>query len=409
MVVEVVLAGPAGGRVDVLVTIEGAVVPAVELAVVPPSAADPVEPWPPQPSDHTSTIITATRAATHSRGRMLASVLTPPAYLRETAAILRHDALMPEIPDIEAYIAALRLRVDGDRLLGVRVRSPFFLRTVEPPLATAAGRRVVGVRRMGKRIVVELEARSADRPDAGEPLFLVLHLMIAGRLHWRPAGAGIPKGAGLAALDFEGGTLLVTEAGTTRRASLRVLEGRQALAEADPGGVEVLACDAAGFAAALRRENHTLKRALTDPHIVSGIGNAYSDEILHRAGLSPLRQTRTLADDDIARLHEAAVAVLREWTQRLLAEAGEGFPEKVTAFRTEMAVHGKFGTPCPVCGSSIQRIVYAENECDYCPQCQTGGRVLADRALSRLLRDDWQRVAGERIRPPGADDRVPED
>jgi formamidopyrimidine-DNA glycosylase len=322
---------------------------------------------------------------------------------------------MPEIPDIEAYIAALRPRLLGCPLLGVRLANPFFLRTVEPSLTALADGGVTSVQRLGKRIVIEVvppaHARSATGghdssagQGTGVSYFLVLHLMIAGRLHWKTAGAAIPKGAGLAAFDFERGSLIVTEAGKKRRASLHVVRGLEALAALDPGGLEVLESSPADFGAALQRENHTLKRALTDPHILSGIGNAYSDEILHRARLSPFKKSQALEADELARLHEAAVAVLREWTERLRAEAREVFPEKVTAFRPGMAVHGRFGAPCPVCGATVQRIVYAENECDYCPLCQTEGRILADRSLSRLLRDDWPRVAGDRARTPTADE-----
>jgi formamidopyrimidine-DNA glycosylase len=305
---------------------------------------------------------------------------------------------MPELPDIEAYLEALRPRVLGHSLLGVRLASPFLLRTVDPPLGALAGRRVGGITRLGKRIVFELGS-AADSP----PLLLVLHLMVAGRLHWKPPGAAIPRGSGVAAFDFATGTLILTEAGKKHRASLHVLEGRETLAVMDPGGLEVLGSSPAAFGEALRRENHTLKRALTDPAIVSGIGNAYSDEILHRARLSPFKQTRALDESEIRRLHEAAVAVLSEWTERLRAAAREMFPEKVTAFRPDMAVHGRFGAPCPVCGTAIRRIVYSENECDYCPVCQTEGRILADRSLSRLLRDDWPRNVEEMIRPPGAE------
>lgn len=297
---------------------------------------------------------------------------------------------MPEIPDIEAYIEALRSRVVGGRLLGVRLASPFLLRTVEPPLQALENGTVDSVERLAKRIVFEVSpAAERGRPAPAEPLFVVLHLMIAGRLHWKVAGAPVPKGAGLVAFDFEDGCLIVTEAGEKRRASLRVVRGREELAALDPGGLEVAGSTMAGFAEMLRRENHTLKRALTDPHIVSGIGNAYSDEM--------------------RRLHEAATAVLSEWTERLRTEARQTFPEKVTAFRPDMAVHGRFGMPCPVCGAKVQRIVYAQNECDYCPVCQTGGRVLDDRSLSRLLRGDWQRVAQARMRPPTADESDPGD
>ena len=317
---------------------------------------------------------------------------------------------MPEIPDIEAYIEALRSRVVGGRLLGVRLASPFLLRTVEPPLQALENGTVDSVERLAKRIVFEVSpAAERGRPAPAEPLFVVLHLMIAGRLHWKVAGAPVPKGAGLVAFDFEDGCLIVTEAGKKRRASLRVVRGREELAALDPGGLEVAGSTMAGFAEMLRRENHTLKRALTDPHIVSGIGNAYSDEILHRARLSPFKTTRALSEEEMRRLHEAATAVLSEWTERLRTEARQTFPEKVTAFRPDMAVHGRFGMPCPVCGAKVQRIVYAQNECDYCPVCQTGGRVLDDRSLSRLLRGDWQRVAQARMRPPTADESDPGD
>ncbi len=285
----------------------------------------------------------------------------------------------------------------GERLLGVRLASPFLLRTVDPPLAAALGGTVTGVERLGKRLVLEIAG--AARRDAvagdGDPYFLVLHLMIAGRLHWKTAGAPVPKGGGLAAFDFTRGTLILTEAGKKRRASLRVVRGREALAALDPGGIEVSGSTLERFAGALRRENHTLKRALTDPKIVSGIGNAFSDEILHRAKLSPFKHTRVLDSDEMRRLHDSAVSMLGEWTERLRARAREEFPTKVTAFRTEMAVHGRFGKPCPVCATTVRRIVYADNECDYCPVCQTEGRLLADRSLSRLLKDDWPRTVDE--------------
>jgi formamidopyrimidine-DNA glycosylase len=292
---------------------------------------------------------------------------------------------MPELPDVVVYLECLRPRVVGEVLHKVRLISPFLLRSVEPPLARAEGRTVRGLRRLGKRLVFDL----------GEELFLVLHLMIAGRLHWKAPGAKPPGRIGLAAFDFAGGTLLLTEAGTKRRASLHVVRGEGPLAAHQPGGLEVLEADLAVFRAALLRENHTLKRALTDPRLFSGIGNAYSDEILHRARLSPLTWTRRLSDDESARLFDAARATLREWLERLRAEAGDGFPEKVTAFRAGMAVHGRFRQPCPVCGGTVQRIVHAENETNYCPRCQTGGKVLADRSLSRLLKDDWPRSAEE--------------
>ena len=292
---------------------------------------------------------------------------------------------MPELPDVVVYLECLAPRIAGQPLERVRLRSPFFLRSVEAPVAAAEGRRVTGLSRLGKRLVIGLERE----------LYLVLHLMIAGRLHWRPPRGRIPARRGIAALDFPPGTLLVTEAGTRKRASLHLVEGAQALAALDPGGVEVLEADLPRFRTALVRENHTLKRALTDPRLLSGIGNAYSDEILHRARLSPVRLTRQLNDDEMARLHAAAQATLREWTARLRAEAGDGFPEKVTAFRDGMAVHGRFGQPCPDCGAPVQRIVYAESECNYCVQCQTGGKLLADRSLSRLLRGDWPRTLEE--------------
>ena len=313
---------------------------------------------------------------------------------------------MPELPDIEAYAEALRLRVVGQTLLGIRLQNPFLLRTVEPPLDALLGGTVKAVSRLGKRLVFEI---ASARPDA--PYFLVLHLMIAGRLQWRakpsPPGEGAPastrssgapsaaapRGNVLAAFEFSSGTLFVTEAGTKRRASLHLVQGREALAALDPGGLEVSGSTQAKFAEALRQENRTLKRALTDPRVLSGIGNAYSDEILHRARLSPLKLTGSSSDEEIARLHQATIVVLAEWTERLTADAREKFPEKVTAFRPGMAVHGKFGSRCPVCGGAVQRIVYADNECDYCPGCQTGGRVLADRSLSRLLKDDWPRGA----------------
>lgn len=292
---------------------------------------------------------------------------------------------MPELPDLEVYLDALEPRILGEKLLGVRLASPFLLRSVEPPLDAARGRRVVDVGRLGKRIVIGLE----------EELFLVLHLMIAGRLRWRPADAVIPKRSGLAAFDFTSGALLLTEAGSKKRASLHLVHGEEALAAHDPGGIDVLSADLGRFVAVLDRENHTLKRALTDPRLFSGIGNAYSDEILHRAALSPFKQTHRLSADEKERLHRAVREVLTEWTERLRAEAGDGFPEKVTAFRPQMAVHGKHSEPCPVCGAPVQRLVYAQNEANYCPGCQTDGRILADRALSRLLKADWPRTLEE--------------
>ena len=292
---------------------------------------------------------------------------------------------MPELPDISAYREALALRVEGTKLEHVRLASPFLLRTVEPALGECEGQRVLGVRRLGKRIVIALE---------GE-LFLVLHLMIAGRLRWLERGAKLPGKLGLAAFDFERGTLVLTEAGTKRRASLHVVRGERSLAAHDRGGIEVFECTRDEFEAALARENHTLKRALTDPRLFSGIGNAYSDEILHRARLSPLQWTSRLDADEHARLFEATRSVLGEWVAKFVGEARARWPEKVTAFRAEMAVHGKFGQPCPVCSEKVQRIVYAANECNYCARCQTQGRLLADRALSKLLHGDWPRTLEE--------------
>lgn len=292
---------------------------------------------------------------------------------------------MPELPDIVAYVHAVDRRVRGQVLERVRIVNPFLLRSVSPPVSAFEGHVVCEVRRMGKRIVLCFD----------EERWLVLHLMIAGRLRWEKPGAPIRKKLGLAAFDFSSGTIVVTEAGSRRRAWLRAAQGTEALRALDPGGLEPLEATCAAFEAALRRENHTLKRALTDPRLLSGIGNAYSDEILHRAKLSPFRQTRQLDAAEVARLFDATKAVLGEWSERLLAEAAIAFPEKVTAFRPEMAVHGKFGQPCPVCQTIVQRIVYAENECNYCPDCQTGGRLLADRALSRLLREDWPRSLDE--------------
>jgi formamidopyrimidine-DNA glycosylase len=292
---------------------------------------------------------------------------------------------MPELPDIVVYVEHLERRLAGAVFTGARIRSPNLLRSAVPPLEAAAGRRVTGVRRMGKRIVLGLEGGFA----------LVLHLMIAGRLRWREPGAKPPGKIGLAALDFTTGTLLVTEASTRQRASLHLVEGTEALRALDPGGLEVLEADLAAFRAALRREDHTLKRALTDPGLFSGIGNAYSDEILHRARLSPLQRTPRLADAEIERLFAAVRSTLTEWTARLRRESADAFPKKVTAFREGMAVHGRWRQPCPECGAPVQRIVYAGNETNYCARCQTGGRLLADRALSRLLKDDWPRTLEE--------------
>jgi formamidopyrimidine-DNA glycosylase len=291
---------------------------------------------------------------------------------------------MPELPDILVYLDCLAPRVMGRVVERVEVESPFVLRSVEPPLAAAGGRRVVRLGRIGKRIAIGLE---------GE-LHLVIHLMIAGRLRWRPPGKR-PPGTVLAAMHLAEGSLFLTEAGSTRRASLHLVRGDDALRAFDRGGLDVLAASTEAFAERMRSENHTLKRALTDPRLLDGIGNAYSDEILHRARLSPLAHTRRLTDEEMARLREAARATLAEWTARLRAEAGDGFPERVTAFRDGMAVHGRYRLPCPACGAPVQRIRYADNETNYCARCQTGGRLLADRALSRLLREDWPRSLEE--------------
>jgi formamidopyrimidine-DNA glycosylase len=292
---------------------------------------------------------------------------------------------MPELPDIAVYLDCLGPRVLGQPLERLLVRNPFVLRSVSPAPAELAGARVVSLRRMGKRIVFGLEGER----------FVVIHLMIAGRLRWRPAGSKPPGKLALAALEFPTGVLLLTEAGSTRRASLHLVSGEEALLAFDRGGLEVLEADRDAFAERLAAENHTLKRALTDPRIFSGIGNAYSDEILHRARLSPLALTRKLDAGAIDRLFAAAQSTLREWTARLRTEVGAGFPDKVTAFREGMAVHGRYGQPCPDCGTPVQRIRYAANETDYCARCQTGGRLLADRALSRILRDDWPRSIDE--------------
>ena len=289
---------------------------------------------------------------------------------------------MPELPDVQVYLEALERKVGGQPLEKVVVASPFVLRSYDPPLTAVFGRTVAGTRRIGKRIVLDL----------GEALFLVIHLMIAGRLHWRGAGEKRKPQGVLATFEFPNGKLYFTEAGTRKRASLMVVRGEDALRKLDPGGIEPLAATFEEFSAALARENHTLKRSLTDPHLFSGIGNAYSDEILHAARLSPLKQTRQLSEDEARRLWKATRETLASWTDILRAEAAQGFPEKVTAFRGGMAVHGRYKRPCPVCGSPVQRIVYAENECNYCATCQTGGKLLADRSLSRLLRDDWPKT-----------------
>jgi formamidopyrimidine-DNA glycosylase len=294
---------------------------------------------------------------------------------------------LPELPDVVVYCEALTRHVVGHSLDRVHLRSPFVLRSVDPPLEAVQGAVVRGVRRIGKRLVLEFDAQ----------LFLVVHLMIAGRLRWRPQGAkpGIGAKAILATLEFPHGNLLFTEVSSKKRASLRLVRGERPLADLDPGGVEPLDASLESFREALTRANHTLKRALTDPHLFSGIGNAYSDEILHAARLSPLKLTRSLEDGEILRLHDATRSTLTLWIDRLRDESGDGFPEKVTAFHDRMAVHGRFHKPCPVCASPVQRIVYAENECNYCATCQTGGRLLADRSLSRLLRDDWPRSIDE--------------
>jgi formamidopyrimidine-DNA glycosylase len=292
---------------------------------------------------------------------------------------------MPELPDVEAYLEALRRMAVGHVLERIRIASPIILRTVDPPIRAVEGKRILGVRRIGKRIVFELDA----------DLFLVVHLMIAGRFHRREKGARVPARVGHAALDLDHATLMLTEASPTKRASLHLVRGAAALEQFARGGIEPFEADLGAFREALTRESHTLKRALTDPTLFSGIGNAYSDEILHRAKLPPTKLTRTLTEDEVVRIHDAMREVLTEWTDRLVAEARTAFPEKVTAFRPEFAVHGKFRQPCPVCGSPVQRIVHAENEANYCATCQTGGKLLADRALSKLLREDWPRTLEE--------------
>jgi formamidopyrimidine-DNA glycosylase len=286
---------------------------------------------------------------------------------------------LPELPDVAVYIESLERRILGARLLEVRLLNPFLLRTAVPPIASAEGKKVLGLRRLGKRIVLELEG----------DLFLVIHLMIAGRLQWDS------KRKGLAVLEFDRGKLTLTEAGTKRRASLHLVQGEAALKALDPGGIDIFDAPLRTFAERLTKENRTVKRVLTDPHLFSGIGNAYSDEILHRAKLSPFAMTSQLSEEEIQRLHEAAKETLKQWTERLRHQTGAGFPEKVTAFREEMAVHGRYGKPCPVCGAPVQRIVYAENETNYCARCQTGGKILADRALSRLLKASWPRNIDE--------------
>jgi formamidopyrimidine-DNA glycosylase len=292
---------------------------------------------------------------------------------------------MPELPDIVVYIEALERRILGHPLEGVRLGSPFVLRTVAPPFAAFKGKAVRRLGRLGKRIVLSFD----------DDLHLVIHLMIAGRLHWRERGTALARKYGLAALDFPVGTLLLTEAGSKKRAAVHTLCGSEGFARHDPGGLEVLESNIGQFEAALRKENHTLKRALTDPHLFSGIGNAYSDEILHRAKLSPIEMTKAITSDEVERLFDAVRSTLTEWIERLRAEAGDRFPENVTAFRPGMAVHGRYNLPCPMCGAPVQRIVHADNETNYCPRCQTGGRLLADRSLSRLLKADWPRTLEE--------------
>ena len=292
---------------------------------------------------------------------------------------------MPELPDVTVYIDTLRPRILGREIIAARVLNPFVLRTVTPPLSGAAGRRVRSISRLGKRIVIGAE----------DGLYIVIHLMIAGRLRWREGGKTIGGKLAQAAFDFERGTLYLTEAGSKRRASIHVVQGADALAQFDRGGLEVLDADVGDFAARLRSENHTLKRSLTDPRLFSGIGNSYSDEILHRAKMSPLTLTSKLTDEQIVELFDATKATLIDWTDRLRAEVGDGFPEKVTAFREGMAVHGRYKLPCPVCGTPVQRIRYADNETNYCARCQTNGRLLADRAMSRLLKQDWPRSIDE--------------
>lgn len=292
---------------------------------------------------------------------------------------------MPELPDVTIYLEALQSRLTGQRLRKVRLGSPFVLRTVEPAPGDLEGKKVVALHRLGKRIALEFE----------DHLYLIIHLMIAGRFKWLPPGAKLPGKVGLAAFDFDTGTLLLTEAGSKKRASIHVVRSEEAMRAHDRGGLEPLTMSSTEFRQALTRERHTLKRALTDPHTFSGIGNAYSDEILHRARLSPVQMTTNLSPEEIDRLYRATQSVLTEWIVRLRTETGERFPEKVTAFRKEMAVHGRYNQPCPDCGSPVQRIVYAENETNYCARCQTGGRLLADRSLSRLLNVDWPKSIDE--------------
>lgn len=312
---------------------------------------------------------------------------------------------MPELPDVELYLHALRPRLVGRRIQAVRIGNPFIIRSTSPEPQALVGRTVTALSRLGKRVVFDVDG-----------LFVVLHLMIAGRFQWKAAGAAIPKKLGMLAIDFEHGTLLLTEAGSTRRASVRLVGDQAALRQLDPGGLEVLESSFEAFREVLTRERHTLKRSLTDPTLFSGIGNAYSDEILHRAGLSPVRMSDALTAAEVVRLHGATIAVLSEWRDRLIAEAGDAFPGKVTAFHDGMAVHGRYGQACPVCATPVQRLRYATNESNYCPICQTGGRLLADRGLSRLLKSDWpasldelqRRKAAHRLgEPSDAGDATP--
>lgn len=308
-----------------------------------------------------------------------------PATLELDAGRCHDQHGMPELPDVVLYIKALESRIVSQPIERIRLASPFVLRSVDPPIKQAEGKKVLGLRRLGKRIVLDLE----------DNLFLLFHLMIAGRFRWKSTGAKIPRRLGLAALDFPPGTLLLTEAGSKKRVSMHLVRGEGELLKHDPGGLEVLEADLTAFRAALTRENHTVKRALTDPRLFSGVGNAYSDEILHRARLSPVKLTQRLGEEEMVRLYRATQEALREWVEKLRSETGDGFPEHVTAFRPGMAVHGRYRQPCPQCGSPVQRIVYAENEANYCARCQTGGKLLADRALSRLLKQDWPRTLEE--------------
>ncbi len=292
---------------------------------------------------------------------------------------------MPELPDITLYIEILQHRIVGQQLLGIRLRGPFILRSIDPPIEQAFGKTVAGLRRIGKRIVFEIEG----------DLYIVIHLMIAGRFHWKKPNAKLPGRICHAAFDFPTGTLLLTEASSKKRASMHLISGAAGLAQFDRGGLEILEADRQSFKGALLRENRTLKRALTDPRLFSGIGNSYSDEILHHARLSPLKLTKQLSDNEITRLFDSTVTIMRQWTDRLRSELKGEFPEKVTAFHDGMAVHGRFNNPCPVCATAVQRIVYAENECNYCPRCQTGGKMLSDRSLARLLKDDWPKTVDE--------------